>query len=58
MNRFLLNVCNKDTTRKSLRHSSIPCIVNLGYVSVQWTSNDSYVTPFLNRVGYQRAPVY
>ena len=50
MNRFSLNVCNKDTARKSLRHSSITCIVNLGKVSIQWTSNDSYVTPFINRV--------
>ena len=44
MDRFLLKVCNKDTKKKSFRHFSSICIVNLEYV---WTSNDSYVTPEL-----------
>ena len=50
MDKFLLKVCNKDIKRKSLRHSISIFIVNLGQVSVQRTSNDSYVIPFLNRV--------
>ena len=57
MDRFLLKVFNKDTNRKSLRHSLSIFIANFLFIflvielSVQWTSNGSYVTLFLNRVG-------
>ena len=50
MDKFLLNIYNKDTKTKSLTHSLSIFIVNVEYVSVQRTNNDSYVTPFLNRV--------
>ena len=49
MDKFLLKVCNKDTKIKSLGHSISAFIANLEQVSVQRTSHDSYVTPFLNR---------
>ena len=42
MDKFLLNVCSKDTKRKSLGHSLS--------ISVQPASTGSYVTSFLNRV--------
>ena len=51
MDRFLLKVCNKDTNRKSLRHSLSIFIANLEYISVQWTCNCSNVILFLNKVG-------
>ena len=49
MDKFLLKVCHKDTKTKPLRHFLSIFIVNLEWVSVQRTSNGSYVTPFLNR---------
>ena len=44
MYRFLLKPCNKDTKRKSLRHSLRVGFINLG------TSNDSFVKTFLKLV--------
>ena len=52
MDKFLLEVPNKDIKRKSLKHSLSIFIVNFLFqqVSVQGKSNGSYVTAFLNRV--------
>ena len=50
MDKFTLKVCNKDTKRKSLKHSFNIFIVNLERISVQQMINGRYVTPFLNRV--------